>query len=149
MYDSFNPPVDPAKAEGSSRKSSQAGLETNSAGDGASVKTKTSFNDTATGTVISDMNGGASTHQLAVKEKKMSDEDKAAFLEVTFINETTVYSNERPKMFVQSIKSANFKLNSFFMERLINQNSYQPKQARYRGMAPLDIERNLRPMLII
>jgi hypothetical protein len=31
----------------------------------------------------------------------------------------------------------NFKLNAFFMERLLNQNTYQPKQARYRGLKPI------------
>ena len=30
-----------------------------------------------------------------------------------------------------------FKLNVFFMERLLNQNTYQPKQARYRGLKPI------------
>jgi hypothetical protein len=84
MYDSFNPQADQPKAESSSRKSSQAGLETNSNGlnDASSVKTKTSFNDTATGTVISDMNGASNTNQVAVKDKKVSEENKLAYLEV-------------------------------------------------------------------
>ncbi len=34
----------------------------------------------------------------------------------------------------------NFKLNAFFMERLLNQNTYQSKQARYRGLKPILIE---------
>jgi len=33
-------------------------------------------------------------------------------------------------------KSDSFKECAFFMERLLNQNNYQPKQAKYRGMAP-------------
>ena len=35
------------------------------------------------------------------------------------------------------VKSEAFRLNAFFMERLLNQNTYQPKQARYRGLKPL------------
>ena len=30
-----------------------------------------------------------------------------------------------------------FKLNALYMERLLNQNTYQPKQARYRGLKPM------------
>jgi dynein intermediate chain 4, axonemal len=34
-------------------------------------------------------------------------------------------------------ESIDFQLNTFFMERLINQNTYQPKQAKYRGFKPV------------
>ena len=42
-------------------------------------------------------------------------------------------------------QNENFKLNAFYMERLLNQNTYQPKQARYRGLKQLaaELERNL------
>jgi hypothetical protein len=94
MYDSFNPHADQPKVESPSRKSSQAGLETNSNGlnDASSVKTKTSFNDTATGTVISDMNG-ANANQVAVKDKTVSEEDKLAYLEVS--NLKFIYKRNR------------------------------------------------------
>lgn len=36
-------------------------------------------------------------------------------------------------------KDANFKLNLFYMERLLNLNTYQSKQARYRNLRPLNI----------
>ena len=34
-------------------------------------------------------------------------------------------------------ENENFKSNAFYMERLLNQNTYQPKQARYRCLKPL------------
>ena len=33
-----------------------------------------------------------------------------------------------------------FKLNAFYMERLLNQNTYQNKQARYRGLKALTVD---------
>ena len=43
------------------------------------------------------------------------------------------------------LQNESFKLNAFYMERLLNQNTYQPKQARYRGLKQLaaELERNL------
>ncbi len=46
------------------------------------------------------------------------------------------------KLFISLLfpsKNGNFALNAFFMERLVNQNTYQTKQAKYRGMTPIII----------
>jgi hypothetical protein len=44
------------------------------------------------------------------------------------------------KNFIRKLsKSENFTLNAFFMERLLNQNTYQTKQAKYRGITPIII----------
>ena len=37
------------------------------------------------------------------------------------------------------VENENFKSNAFYMERLLNQNTYQSKQARYRCLKPLTL----------
>ncbi len=40
-------------------------------------------------------------------------------------------------------------MSAFYMERLLNQNTYQAKQARYRGLKPIATNENDRKLLFI
>lgn len=52
----------------------------------------------------------------------------------------TVEAQVEKKDDVNYMEDENFRLSAFFMERLLNQNTYQSKQARYRGMKPVATE---------
>ena len=82
MYDTYKPNPDGEYADSTSRRSSQAGIETtpsNNLTDSSSVKAKNNL--TETGTVISDMND-QNANKLALRDKKTKEVDKTAFIEV-------------------------------------------------------------------
>lgn len=53
---------------------------------------------------------------------------------LNLLTETTKPPKE---ILINYAENENFKANAFYMERLLNQNTYQPKQARYRCLEPL------------
>lgn len=72
----------------------------------------------------------------------------------TIVSESGITSNHENEAILTTeiattnyLENKNFQLNAFFMERFLNQNTYQPRQARYRGMNPLvtPVEIQLQP----
>jgi hypothetical protein len=68
--------------------------------------------------------------------EKHAIDDPNAYLHVILL--ISAFKFELLNLSLYFIQNENFMLNAFYMERLLNQNTYQPRQARYRGLTPLD-----------